>query len=337
MSHLRQPLPGKLPLKNRLVMPPMATWKGGEDGTIGQPVYDYYEDRARGDHFGLILIEHTYVLKQGKYRTSQPGIDSDAMIPQFARLAELIHKHGPKTMMQINFSAGAASSEITGMEVVGPSNIPTPNALGTDIPRPLTTGEIHAIVDAFAAAATRVKAAGFDGVEIHAAHGYILSQFLSPLTNKRTDEYGGSLENRMRLHLEVIAAVRTAVGPDFPVFIRLGASDYSEGGTTLGDATVAAAAFEKAGVDAIDVSGALCGYQRPDHREQGYFAELAEGIKRVVSVPVILTGGITDLAFAEELLAGGVADLIGVGRPVLKDADWAARAWREFDAGPTAG
>lgn len=330
MSHLLQPLEGTLPLRNRLVMPPMATWKGGEDGTIGQPVYDYYEDRARGDHFGLIIIEHCYVLKQGKYRVSQPGIDRDEMIPQFAHLAEVIHRHGPKTMMQINHSAGAASSEITGMEVVGPSNVPTPNALGADIPRPLTTDEIRAIVAAFGAAAARVKAAGFDGVEIHAAHGYILSQFLSPITNKRTDEYGGSLENRMRMHLEVIAAVRDAVGPDFPVFIRLGASDYMEGGTTMEDATVAAAAFERAGVNAIDVSGALCGYQRPDHKEQGYFAELSSAIKRVVSVPVILTGGITDLAVAEQLLAEGTADLIGVGRPVLKDPNWAAQALEAF-------
>jgi NADPH2 dehydrogenase len=328
VSHLLQPLEGKLALKNRLIMPPMATQKAEEDGAMSREILDYYDEKSRGGHIGLILIEHAYVLKQGKYRARQPGVAGDAAIPHLEELATIIHRNGSKTVMQLNHSGGAASSEVTGLEVVAPSAVPSPVSLGGETPRPLDHDEIARIVDAFGAAARRVKQAGFDGVEIHAAHGYLLSQFLSPLTNTRTDAYGGDLVGRIRMHLEVIAAVRAAVGDDFPVLLRLGASDYMEGGTTIEDGTRAAIEFERAGVDLIDVSGGHCSYLRPDHREQGYFAELSSAIRNVVSIPVILTGGITDPLVAERLLAEGAADLIGVGRAIMQDSEWAGHAVR---------
>lgn len=328
MSHLLQPLEGKLPLANRLVMPPMATQKAAEDGQMSREILDYYDEKSRGGHIGLVLIEHAYVLEQGKYRARQPGVAEDSAISRLAELATIIHRNGPKTVMQINHSGGASSSEVTGVEVVAPSAIASPVSLGGETPRPLDRDEIAGIVDAFAAAARRVKQAGFDGVEIHAAHGYLLSQFLSPLTNTRTDEYGGDLPGRIRMHLAVIAAVRAAVGEEFPVLLRLGASDYTDGGTTIADGVAAAIEFEKAGIDLIDVTGGHCSYLRPGHSEQGYFAELSSAIREVVSVPVILTGGITDPLVAEQLLAEGAADLIGVGRAILKDSEWAGRAVR---------
>jgi 2,4-dienoyl-CoA reductase-like NADH-dependent reductase (Old Yellow Enzyme family) len=309
----------------------MATQKAGEDGTMSREILDYYGEKSRGGHLGLVIIEHAYVHRQGKYRARQPGVADDSAIPRLEELATIIHRNGPKAVMQINHSGGAASSEVTGLEVVAPSAVPSPVSLGGVIPRPLEHNAIAGIVDAFATAARRVKQAGFDGVEIHAAHGYLLSQFLSPLTNKRTDEYGGDPLGRIRMHLEVIAAVRAAVGEDFPVLLRLGASDYMDGGTTIEDGVAAAVEFEKAGVDLIDVSGGHCSYLRPGHSEQGYFAELSSAIREAVSIPVMLTGGITDPLVAERLLAEGAADLIGVGRAIMKDSEWAGRAVRMLE------
>ena len=163
-------------------------------------------------------------------------------------------------------------------------------------------------------------------MEIHSAHGYLLNQFLSPLTNKRTDEYGGDISNRIRIHLQVIQAIRTAVGPDFPILVRLGASDYTEDGTTIEDSKIAARAFEKAGVDIIHISGGFVGYTPPGLAGQGYFAPLSEAIKSVVSLPVILTGGITEGEAAEKFLKEKKADLIGVGRAILQDSTWAEHA-----------
>ena len=190
------------------------------------------------------------------------------------------------------------------------------------IPHPLTVDEILALEEVYAAAALRAVKAGYDGVEIHSAHGYLLNQFYSPLTNKRTDEYGGPMENRMRFLLETVAAVRKVVGPDVPLAVRLGGADYLPGGSTEEDAVQASVMLEKAGVDLLDLSGGMCFYSRPDHKEPGYFSTMTEKIKKEVTIPVLLTGGVRTLEDAERLLAEGKADLIGVGRSLLKDAHW---------------
>jgi len=338
MSHLLQPLSqGRLHLKNRLVMAPMATSKAEEDGSMSRGLLEYYDEKSRGGALGLIITEHCYITKQGQNRAGQPSIADDSTIEGWSRLAETIHANGSKTAMQINHVGGAADPAATGLEVVAPSAVAHPWK-PDQMPRELTHEEIATIVSEFAAAARRMKRAGFDGVEIHAAHGYLLSQFFSPLTNKRTDEYGGDVNGRMRIHLEVIAAVREAVGEDFPVLLRLGASDYTEGGVSVEDSAIAAVEFEHAGLDILDITGGLKGYVRPDHAEPGYFAELSEAIKSVISIPVILTGGITEPQQAEALLAEGKADLIGVGRAILKDSEWAQRAVKalETEAKPSA-
>ena len=198
---------------------------------------------------------------------------------------------------------------------------------GDCVPQEMTHEDMQKVVRDFAAAARRAKEAGFDGVEIHSAHGYLLNQFYSPLANHRTDKYGpGSIESRVKLHLEVIQAVRAAVGADYLVALRLGAGDYMDGGSTAADGAAAARLFEQAGIDLLDISGGICGYIRPGVTGQGYFSDLTEAVKSAVSLPVILTGGITEIDAAETLLEQGKADLIGVGRAMLKDSSWAKNA-----------
>ncbi|OPJ60745.1 NADH:flavin oxidoreductase [Clostridium oryzae] len=317
---------GKLQLKNRLVMPPMATAKSGAKGEISEAVIDYYNEKSKGGYIGLIVIEHSFIMQQGKASPNQLSIAEDGAVEKLKQLADTIHKNGSKTVMQINHAGIAAKEAVTGMKIVGPSAVEHPARNDNEIPKELSRDEIKEIIEAFAKAAARVKKAGFDGVEIHSAHGYLLSQFLSPLTNKRTDEYGGDMQGRRRIHLEVIKAVREAVGEDFPIFLRLGASDYKDGGLTIEDSKAAAYEFEKAGVDMLDISGGFCGYLVPGLTEQGYFSVLSQEIKKQVKIPVMVTGGITEVEAAEKILAEGKADLIGVGRAIYKDSSWAEKA-----------
>jgi 2,4-dienoyl-CoA reductase-like NADH-dependent reductase (Old Yellow Enzyme family) len=307
----------------------MATSKAEDDGTISDAILDYYDEKSRGGALGLVITEHCFVSRQGQNRVGQPSVADDSMLDGLTRLAAVIHANGSKAVVQINHTGGAASSAVTKQEVVSASDVPSPIGSG-EVPRALTAEEIVSVVGKFAAAARRVKQAGFDGVEIHSAHGYLLNQFFSPITNRRTDEYGGDVLGRIRIHLEVIAAVRGAVGAGYPILLRLGASDFREGGTSIEDSVAAAVEFERAGLDLIDITGGLSGYIWPGHDEPGYFAELSAPIKAAVSMPVILTGGVTEPAQAEALLARGVADLIGVGRAMLKDSEWAVRAVQEF-------
>ncbi len=325
MGLLHQPLEkGKLILKNRLVFPPMATSKAEPDGRISRDILDYYEEKSKGGHIGLLIVEHSFVSQEGKAGRNQLSIADDSKVDDLRKLSAIIHKNGSKAVMQINHAGRDAAEEITGFVPVAPSAVPNPeNGI---IPHELTAGEIAGVVSAFRAAALRVKEAGFDGVEIHSAHGYLLNQFFSPLTNKRTDEYGGSVSNRIRIHLEIIKAIREASGENFAILLRLGASDYTEGGTTIEDSITAAREFEKAGVDILDISGGFCrNLVLGNSKVQGIFSPLSEAVKKAVSIPVILTGGITEASAAEELLEQEKTDLVGVGRAIFKDSDWAKR------------
>ncbi|MDP4090404.1 MAG: NADH:flavin oxidoreductase [Bacillota bacterium] len=327
MSELLKPLETKrLTLKNRLVMPPMATSKGEVDGKVSSDILDYYNEKSQGGYISLIIIEHSFISQEGKASHQQLSIAEDSVVERLKELSHIIHQNGSKAVMQINHAGSAASPEVTGKEVVGPSAVPNPRK-GT-VSRELTKEDIKGIVNNFKEAARRVKEAGFDGVEIHSAHGYLLNQFFSPLANKRNDEYGGDVKGRIKIHLEVIKAVRETVGEEFPVLLRLGAADYMKGGSTIEDSKAAAVEFEKAGVDILDISGGFCGYTIPgaSEAEQGYFSLLTEALKKVVSIPVLLTGGITEAAAVERLLADGKADLIGVGRAIYRDSKWAERA-----------
>lgn len=325
MSYLLEPLSeGRLTLTNRLVMPPMATAKSDNKGRVSKELLDYYDEKTHGGYIGLVIIEHSFVTQQGKAGEGQLSVAEHSVIEGLRDLSSIIHKNGSKTVMQINHAGSAASQSVTGYEPVGPSAIARPRM--DVVPKELSREAINIIIEEFETAALRVKQAGFDGVEIHSAHGYLLNQFFSPLTNKRADDYGGEVLGRIKIHLEIIKAVREVVGPDFPILLRLGASDYTEGGTTIEDSVIAALEFERAGVDMLDISGGVCGYSAPDVESQGYFSPLTHAIKQVVSIPVILTGGITHANAAEKLLCDNKADLIGVGRAIYKDSKWAERA-----------
>lgn len=325
MSYLLKPVKvGHLQLSNRLVMPPMATAKADDEGIVSQALLDYYDEKTKGGYISLVIIEHSYVRKDGKGQPRQLFSGSDEVLDGLMKLAEVVHENGSKVMMQLNHVGSAGKEENTGSQLIAPSAVLHPK--GTQMPKELSREEIKEIIKAYRDAAIRTKKAGFDGAELHSSHGYLLNQFYSPLTNKRTDEYGGSVMNRVRIHLEIINEIRSAVGKDFVIAVRLGASDYLEGGTVKEDSKIAAAEFEKAGVDLLDISGGLLGPTAPGVNDQGFFSPLTEEIKKVVSIPVILTGGITDPEVAERLLAEGKADLIGVGRALLKDSSWAKRA-----------
>jgi len=325
MSYLLTPFTeGTLPLPNRLVMPPMATEKADGSGRANKELLDYYDEKTEGGHIGLVIVEHSYISPGGKASPRQLSVADDDTIAGLKQLAHVIQTNGSKAVLQINHAGSNTSEEVTGTVPLAPSAVPHPRRKTN--PRELTAAEIEDIIEAFGQAARRVKEAGFDGVEIHSAHGFLLNQFYSPLTNKRADHYGGSLNNRINMHLAVIEAVREKVGEDYPLLLRLGASDYMEGGTTIEDSTAAAQEFAKAGVDILDISGGLAGYIIPGLTGQGFFAPLSEAIKEEVSIPVILTGGITEAGAAEELLNQGKADLIGVGRAIFKNSSWARRA-----------
>ncbi len=338
---LLQSLPvGSLILRNRLVMPPMATEKSEGEGRVSQALLNYYDEKTKSGYFGLVVTEHSYICEEGKASVHQVSFARDEDVPGLAKLAEVIHRNGSRAIAQINHAGGKAICALNGAALApAPSAMPYTTTRGEAVQaRTLTQEEIDAVVSAFAAAARRAKDAGFDGVEVHSAHGYLLGQFYSPLTNKRTDQYSGAtVEGRMRLHCQVVAAVRKAVGPDFPIAVRLGACDYLEGGNTVEDAVGAAKILEAAGIDMLDISGGLCGYRGFGFKEEGYFGEEAAAIRSAVGIPVILTGGVRTPEGAERLLEEGKADLVGVGRAVLKDSTWAKAAIEQLGGTPVRG
>ncbi|MGE5579097.1 MAG: NADH:flavin oxidoreductase [Bacillota bacterium] len=318
-----------LDLRNRIVMPPMATaieGPGGssrDDGLPSESTLKYYRERAEGG-VGMVIVEHTYITKRGKAHKGQLGLDNDEAIPAFKQLALALRTHGAVAAVQLNHCGATGNPEVTGGEPLGPSDTPHPRSQHK--PRGMTLDEIHEVQDLWAAAARRVQLAGFDAVEIHSAHGYLGTQFLSPITNTRTDQYGGSLENRARFMVETVHKVKQKVGAAFPVFVRLGTTDGDlPGGFEAADAAQVARMLQDAGAALIDVSGGLGG-SRPAGAPPGYFVANAAVVKKAVSVPVLVTGGITEGAFAEKVLQDGHADLIGVGRGILRDPKWVEKA-----------
>ena len=307
--------------KNRIIMPPMVTAKADENGHISKEILDYYEEKTSHGLFSLVIVEHNFIDSLGKASGRQVSIADDSSIEGLKKLAEVIKESGSKAVIQINHAGSSAREKIIGQRPVGPSEIKNPSQKDTELPRELTIDEIKEIENRFADAALRVKKAGFDGVEIHSAHGYLLNQFLSPLTNKREDEYGGDIKGRIKIHLEIIKKVRDKVGEDYPIFLRLGAGDGKEAGLSQADAIYAAKAFERAGVDVLDISGGMCLYFSDDDYP-GFFDYLSKPIYEEVNIPVILTGGVKAGKDIEDILERDVCDLVGVGRSVFKDSNW---------------
>lgn len=306
---------GKLALRNRIVMPPMHTGLATSEGAVTDELIRHYVQRAA--RVGLMIIEHSYVISEGKFSERQLGIHNDDLISGLERLSSSIHAEATPVVIQLNHAGKTANPKITGGVPVGPSQ--------EDDVKKLSKEEIKKLVDVFATAAERAMRAGFDGVEIHGAHGFLLNQFFSPITNRRTDEYGGSLENRMRFPLEVVRKVKEKVGGRLLLY-RIGSDDLDPKGTQIEDAKTFATLLVSYGVDIIDVSGGLCG-SRPRRLEgiQGYFVPQAAEIKTVVAVPVIGVGGITDVKYANSLISEDRIDLVAVGRSLLEDPNWSAK------------
>ena len=320
MMNIQKPITiNQLTIKNRLVLPPMAIAKAGVKDEVTDKAVDYYAERAKISGIGLIITEHLYIHKQGKAHPGQMSIASDNTIDPLKSLTDAIHREDVKVFAQISHAGTAASSTVTGAVPVGPSAVFHPNQR-KELPEELTKDQIQEIVGLFAEAAIRAKQAGFDGVEIHSAHGYLLNQFYSPLYNHRTDEYGcDTMENRIRMHLEIIRSIRGALGAEYPIAIRMGGCDYQEGGTSVADTTEACKLLEKSGVDLLDITGGMNGYIRPGHTEAGYFREISTAVKKQVDIPVLLTGGVKSAKDAEALIQDQCADMVGIGRVLLKN------------------
>lgn len=317
-----------LTLKNRAVMPPMGTGYGNADSTVGDRLIRYLARRARGGT-GLIITEVCAVDPRGKAFLNEIGAWSDTFIPGLTRLTEAIHGEGGKIALQLHHAGRETFEAAAGGKPEAPSPIPSV-VLGQPCEE-MSVARIAFVIDAFAQAAIRAKAAGFDAVEIHGAHGYLLNQFLSPFSNQRTDEYGGTEENRSRFILSTVAAVRKAVGSDFPVMIRVSTDELIRGGYDLEFMKRLAPRLVAAGCDAIHASVGV--YSTPGNlsiasmdTEAGFNLFRARAIKETINIPVIGVGRINDPELAEKAIAEGSADLISFGRQHLTDPDFIAKA-----------
>ncbi len=327
---------GSLDVPNRIVMPPMTTRTADEEGYVTEDTVAYYRARARGG-VGLITVEMASPEKAGRHRRREVGIYDDRFLPGLKRLVDEIHRAGSKASIQLGHGGGHTRRDICGETPIAPSAIPHPvyeTTLETIIPEEMTTARIEMAIAAHVAAAVRAANAGFDCVEIHAAHGYLISQFHAPFENRRSDLYGGSLENRARFGLEVLRAVKAAVGA-MPVVYRLSVEDFFPGGLPFIEGRQIAVWAAEAGADALHVTA---GHYRslpsaqvvlpPMSFPDATFVDLAAGVKELIRVPVIAVGRLGDPTIAAEALAAGKADFIALGRTLIADPQWVEKVRR---------
>lgn len=312
-----------LSLANRITMAPLYLGYAGSDGLVNPRLLEHYQAMGASGA-AMVMVESASIDPRGQGSPFTMRIDEERFVGGLARLAKVIQEGGAKAGLQINHAGRFAHGTGTPL---APSAVP----LGKMVPEALTLEQIAGIVEAFAQAARRVREAGFDLVELHGGTGYLLAQFLSPRTNRREDQYGGSLENRLRFPLEVIAAVHQAVGPDYPVGYRFLADEWLPDGLQLAEAVQAAPRLAAAGLAYLSVMGGTYeSFILPERQEQekqpGYMLSLAAAVKQAVSVPVISAGRMQDPALAEAALAEGKADLIGLARVLLADPLWPTKA-----------
>jgi len=313
-------------LKNRFVW--SATWQGksNHDGSCSSSLISSMLPVARGET-GLIITEMTYVSRNGVCAPGQMGAYDDSLLPGLERMTYFVHKAGSPVVMQLVHGGLYSAPILSGSVPLGPSSLETPDS---KIGKEMSKSDISETVIAFRNAALRAKEAGFDGVQIHAAHGWLLSQFLSPFFNKRTDEYGGSLENRARIVIDVARRIREATGDKFAVLVKINSDDFLPGGFKTDEMLEVSSMLENAGVDAIEISGGTIGALltgnpdssfSPVSRDDVYYAEAAKRLKDRVRIPVILVGGIRTFETADELIKTGVADYISLCRPLIREPD----------------
>ena len=319
--HLMQSFQMKnLVLRNRIVMAPMLSRLCDPDGIVSQKLIDYYAERAKGGA-GLIIVEYCYIdEKESKANQGQLGAYWDQLIAGLGDLAEAIQEWGAKAILQICHAGRSTSAKFMGRQPMAPSAMP---GYTGEMAREMTLEEIEAAMESFAQAARRAKTAGFDGVELHGAHGYLMAQFLSPYTNRRTDIYG---KDRGLFALQTLERVRARVGPDYVVGYRMGGEEFIEGGITLEETKAFARRLEERGIDYIHVSGGIIEvgehFVIPMYFPKGDLLHLAEGIKQAVKIPVVAVGAIHDPFLAEESLKKKQADLIAMGRGLIADPEF---------------
>lgn len=320
-------------LKNRFVR--SATWEGlaNSDGSCSGELADLMLKLAKGQ-VGLIITSHAYVNQTGQAGIKQLGIYSDQLISSYIKIVEKVHREGSKIIMQIAHAGGRASAQLVKSQPFGPSSLEIKDCM---MCREMTKSEIFQIIEDFKNAAVRAKKSGFDGVQIHAAHGYLLNQFLSPFFNKRKDEYGGSIENRARLILEILQAIRSELGRQFAILIKINSDDFIEGGFTQSEMVQVSAMLESAGIDAVELSGGtslkISSYSSSrvgeidSKKEEVYYCDAANLYKEKITVPLILVGGIRSYEVANELVEKELADYISLCRPLIREPDLIKR-WK---------
>jgi 2,4-dienoyl-CoA reductase-like NADH-dependent reductase (Old Yellow Enzyme family) len=321
-------------LENRFVR--SATWEGmaADDGSCTPKLINLMGDLARGG-VGLIISSHAYVQKVGQAGNRQLGIHNDDMTAGLQKMTAAVHNHRGKIACQLAHAGFFANVKLSGQTPIAPSAV---EGIAKGPRKEMTKEDIRDVIEAFAAAAGRAKSAGFDGVEIHGAHGYLISEFISPKFNLRTDEWGGSIENRTRLALEVLRAIRKTVGNDFPVLIKMNCKEFTNGGLQPEEFVQAAKMLANAGIDAIEVSGGLpispktqpsqLGINKEE--KEAYFQEEAKALRKQTDIPIILVGGNRSFHVAERLVDKGVADYISMSRPLIREPHLINR-WKAGD------
>ncbi len=311
-------------IPNRFVRSATHEFMAGEDdGAPSDRHVELFARLAEGE-VGLIITGHAYVQPIGKASPRQTGIYEDRLIEPLSRISAAVHRYASKIFVQIAHAGRQTKEKLAGGIPVAPSAVFEP--VVKVLPRELTGEEIRALIRDFAAAGRRAKEAGFDGVQVHAAHGYLLSAFLSPYTNRRADEWGGSAENRVRAIVEIVRAVKTIAGKDFPVIAKWNSADYLPGGLEVEDSLEMAGRAVEAGLDAIEVSGGSSEAGRGSiwqglraESEEGYFVEAASKFKKALPVPIIGLGGNRTLAAMERIVASGRADMVSLSRPFIRE------------------
>ena len=321
---------GSLILKNRFVR--SATWEGmaTEGGAVTEELIEMMLELVHGE-VGLIITGYAYVSPEGQASRGQMAVHDDRCLPGLTRMAQAVHAAGGKIALQIVHGGLFANSELSGTQTMGPS-------AGGKSGRAMSKKDIEDTISAFTQAAARAQKAGFDAVQLHGAHGFLLSQFLTPAFNQRSDEYGGSLENRARFLVETVESIRKQVGPEYPILIKLNSEDFLENGMTMEEAMQVAAMLEKASLNAIEFSGGTVAsrekYSPPrpgplkGPENEVYYREAANLYKKHVTIPLMLVGGIRSYEVARELVQGGIADYISMGRPFIAEPGLVKR-WRE--------